>query len=121
MRDCLSKFEAPFASHLLYTHEGLLSDQIPLERAVGIHAGLIWGGNAKKTVVYTDLGISTGMAKGIENAKINNRQVEYRNLGYIPEITEKEIQLEILKKEVEQNFINLNEQNKTTFKIKNKL
>jgi len=32
MRDCLLKGEAPFASHGLYTQEGVLDDTIPEER-----------------------------------------------------------------------------------------
>ena len=32
MADCLKRGEAPFASHLLYTQEGVLDDDIPGER-----------------------------------------------------------------------------------------
>lgn len=80
MRDCFERGEAPFASHLLYTQDGILNDLIPEERMQGINAGLVWGDNAEKTVVYTDLGISRGMEYGIENARITNRPIEYRNL-----------------------------------------
>lgn len=80
IRDCLIRGEAPFASHLLYTQEGVLNDLLPNERQHGIDAGLVWGLAADMTVVYTDLGISKGMEYGIEAAKIQNRPVYYRTL-----------------------------------------
>lgn len=80
MRDCLQRGEAPYASHLLYTQPGVLDDDKPDERALGIEAGLQWGAVAYKTVVYTDLGISEGMRQGIDRAKCDNRDVEYRTL-----------------------------------------
>jgi hypothetical protein len=81
LRDCLQRGEAPFASHLLYTQEGVLDDNLPKERALGIEAGLVWGEMAEKTVVYTDLGITDGMKKGIKRANEQGRLVEHRNLS----------------------------------------
>lgn len=101
MRDCLSRGEAPYASHLLYAQEGLLDDTVAAERALGIHAGLIWGSQASKTVVYEDLGLSSGMKKGIERAQKEGRAVEFRTLGFVPEPTAGEIALETLRLEVE--------------------
>lgn len=80
VRDCLMRGEAPIASHLLYTQEGILNDDIPEERKYGIDAGLAWGGVADATVVYTDRGISKGMEYGIARAKSEGRPVEYRTL-----------------------------------------
>lgn len=80
MRDSLSRGEAPLASHLLYTQEGILDDSIPDERNRGIEAGLTWGKHANKTIVYTDLGITEGMELGIQRAKEEGREVEYREL-----------------------------------------
>ena len=80
MRDCLSRGEAPIASHLLYTQPGILDDNISSERQWGIDAGLEWGMLAEVSVVYTDLGISRGMQYGIDAAKKAGRQVEYRTL-----------------------------------------
>lgn len=94
LRDSLSKGEAPYASHLLYAQEGLLNDDIAHERALGIHAGLLWGKFATKTVVYTDLGISSGMERGIKRAREENREIEYRELGFIPTVMPEEIVLE---------------------------
>lgn len=81
MHDCFMRGEYPFASHLLYTQKGILDDTIPEERKLGIEAGLTWGKFAKKTVVYTDLGISKGMEFGIAEAKKQKRPIEYRNLN----------------------------------------
>ena len=51
MADCLRRNEAPFASHILYTQPGVLDDNIPAERKLGIEAGLAWGTCADATVV----------------------------------------------------------------------
>lgn len=80
MRDCLLRGEAPFASHLLYTQDGILDDKLPAERAAGIEAGLQWGAAAEATVVHTDFGISSGMAQGVKRAKEMGRPIEYRTL-----------------------------------------
>lgn len=81
MRDCLMRGEAPIASHLLYTQDGILDDNIPKERQLGIDAGLLWGAEAEKTVVYADRGMSKGMRYGIEVAEKIGRPVEYRSLN----------------------------------------
>lgn len=78
MKDCLSRGEAPFASHLLYTQP--LNDLLEDERALGIEAGLAWGKVADATVVYTDRGISKGMQYGIDRAVKEGREIEYRTL-----------------------------------------
>ena len=80
MNDCLLKGEAPFASHLLYTQPNVLDDDVPVERQLGIDAGLEWGKMAELTVVYDDLGVSKGMEYGIANAKAAGREIEYRQL-----------------------------------------
>jgi len=48
LRDCLMRGEAPFASHLLYTQPGVLNDNIPEERALGINAVLVWAEKSSK-------------------------------------------------------------------------
>lgn len=80
LRDCLIRQEAPFASHGLYTLPGVLDDTDPLERELGIEAGLAWGATADITAVYTDLGISEGMKRGIERAYHEGRPVTHRSL-----------------------------------------
>lgn len=81
MRDCLMRGEAPFASHLLYTQPGVLDDNIPIERGLGITAGLLWGDKADATVVYVGFGISLGMLTGIAVARLAGRPVEFRGVG----------------------------------------
>jgi hypothetical protein len=78
VRDSLARGEAPLASHLFYTC--VLDDTVPAERELGIEAGLVWGEAADLTAVYTDLGISAGVTRGIEAATGRGRLVEYRSL-----------------------------------------
>lgn len=80
VRDSLLRGEAPIASHLLYTQPGILDDAVPSERAQGIDAGLAWRAVAHASVVYTDRGISKGMAYGIAAAEAAGVPVEYRTL-----------------------------------------
>jgi hypothetical protein len=80
MADCLRRGEAPFASHCLYIAPGVLRDDVPEERELGIKAGLAWGEAAEATIVFTDLGISRGMLLGIEAARHAGRPIEYRTI-----------------------------------------
>lgn len=61
VKHSLSKGEAPIASHLLFTQPGILNDNDPLERQLGIDAGLAWRGVADLVAFYVDLGWSNGM------------------------------------------------------------
>ena len=67
MLDCLMRGEAPYASHLLYTQPGILDDEIPSERRLGIAAGLAWGAHAEQVVFYMDMGCSPGMQAAREH------------------------------------------------------
>lgn len=80
VRDSLSRGEAPIASHLLYTQPGILRDDIPSEHQWGIAGGLAWRKVAQASVVYTDRGISEGMAYGIAMAYEANIPVEFRSI-----------------------------------------
>jgi hypothetical protein len=80
MADSIARGEAPFASHLLYTQEGILDDRKPDEREKGILAGLAWGARAHATVVYTDYGITPGMKFGIDAATKAGRPIFYRTI-----------------------------------------
>ncbi len=80
MRHCLMRGEAPYASHGLYTQPGVLDDDDPDERHQGILGGFAWRAVAELTVVFTDLGISSGMQYGIDHAIEQGRPVEYRTL-----------------------------------------
>lgn len=81
MRDCIKRSEAPFASHGLYTQPGVLRDDVPEERKLGIDAGFAWREASDLTVVYDDLGYSSGMKAGIAHAETMKHPIEYRQLG----------------------------------------
>lgn len=81
LRDSLARGEAPIASHLLYTQDGVLDDDDPAERRAGIEAGLAWHRVADAAVVYTDRGISAGMWWGIITACSAGVPIEYREIG----------------------------------------
>lgn len=68
LADCLRRGETPFASHGLYTQPGVLDDNNPEERKLGIAAGFAWRWAADATVVYTDRGMTRGMQAGIDHA-----------------------------------------------------
>jgi hypothetical protein len=80
LADCLRRGEAPFASHLLYTQPGVLDDDVPGERTLGIEAGLAWGERADLVAVYVDLGWSTGMHLGMKRAYEQGRPVVERTI-----------------------------------------
>jgi hypothetical protein len=80
VRDSLSRGEAPIASHLLYTQEGILDDDVPDERMLGIDAGLAWKGVAEKHVFYVDYGYSKGMVYARYYATMNNVPIEERRI-----------------------------------------
>ena len=79
MLDSLSRGEAPFASHMLYTQ--VLDDDVADQRALGISAGLAWGRKADFTALYVDRGISGGMRLGIKAAVACGRLIVERRLG----------------------------------------
>jgi hypothetical protein len=93
LADCIERNEAPFASHGLYTQDGVLDDDRPEERQLGILAGFSWRAVAEATVVYRDLGYSKGMIEGVDDAHrllkmaASHRDtrcdhvIEYRELG----------------------------------------
>lgn len=81
LRDCIERGESPLASHMLYTQEGVLDDSNPLQRSLGIQCGLEWATKADATVVYDDLGVSSGMQAGISHAGLLGRPVEYRKIA----------------------------------------
>lgn len=79
MHDCLvHRGEAPYASHGLYTQPGVLDDDIPAERQLGIEAGFAYREVADVSAFYVDFGMSAGMSYGLMHATKNNRPVQYR-------------------------------------------
>ena len=81
VRDCLKRGDAPIVSHLLFTQPGILRDEVPEERSLGMRAEFAWTAVAEAVVVYTDRGISRGMKAGIAVAEKHKIPVEYRTLG----------------------------------------
>lgn len=80
VKDMLRRNEAPIASHLLFTQEGILDDLKPEERTLGIDAGHAWLMVTEGIAFYTDFGISKGMEIAIERAKNKFLSVEFRTL-----------------------------------------
>lgn len=81
MRDCILRGEAPFGSHLLYTQPGVLDDDTPADRTLGINAGFAWRQAAELTVFYVDEGWSGGMKAGLADAEAKGLPYEKRALG----------------------------------------
>ena len=77
---CLSLGEAPFASHHLYPW--VMDDTDELERAFGIKCGLAWGQHADLVAVFSDLGVSPGMAAAIEHYSKLGKRIEWRKLPH---------------------------------------
>lgn len=80
VRDCVTRGEAPIASHLLFTQPGILRDELPEERALGIEAGLAWAPVAECSIFYEDRGWSRGMVAALDRAKAEGRAFEIRRL-----------------------------------------
>lgn len=78
-RDMLKRGEAPFASHLIYPQ--LFEGYTEEIRQMGMAAGRVWIPAAELTVVYTDLGVSEGMIRGIAKAEAEGVPVERRSLS----------------------------------------
>lgn len=76
--DCARRGEAPYASHLLCTQ--FLNDADPEDRKLGMAIGSAWSEAGEKRAVYTDLGVSGGMSAGIEEARYQGQEIEYRTL-----------------------------------------
>lgn len=78
MHDSLMRGESPFLSHLLYTQ--VLDDRKPSERELGMQAAFKWYAAADYVVVYEDMGITSGMEKGIGVALLSSVPVWYRKI-----------------------------------------
>jgi hypothetical protein len=81
VNDCVHRGEAVQVSHLLYTLPGILNDNSPEERQLGMECGWAWMRVAEAVVVYSDFGISPGMALGITHALSLGLLIEYRVLS----------------------------------------
>lgn len=95
VRDCVHNDEAPIASHLLFTQEGILDDGISGERELGIAAGLAWVHVADLSVFYTDRGWSSGMLAALEKCVLDMREFEFRALYHYVQMPD--VEHEIIK------------------------
>lgn len=80
VRDCLTRGEAPIASHLLFTQAGVLNDHKAEERKLGIDAGLAWSEVADAAVFYADYGFSFGMQCALKAHSERQTPIEVRYL-----------------------------------------
>ena len=81
MHDCLVNHnESPYASHLLYTRNNVLRDEVPEDRKLGIKAGFYWRDVAEETVFYIDLGQTPGMKLGVEDIWKKSKSYSERKL-----------------------------------------
>lgn len=78
MADCIRRGESPMASHHLLP--AILMDDSPYERQLGIRAGLAWGVHAAAICVYSQLGVSPGMAQAISAYKDMGKPIEWRGI-----------------------------------------
>ena len=82
---------APYASHALYTLPGVLNDEDPSERKLGMRAGFSWGRCAESRWVMEDFGISNGMKLGIQEAEKLGQKISRRKVYGFPERWEKSV------------------------------
>lgn len=92
MRDALLRGESPYASHALLTQPGVLRDELPDERELGIAAGFEWRGQAQLTAFYTDLGWSDGMQHALRHCCATAQPYTERRLSirWHSELTERQ-------------------------------
>lgn len=80
MADSLARGEAPIASHLLYTQEGILNEGVPAERKRGILAGMAWAARADLVAFYVDHGWSGGMVLAWRHWTAHDMDIDTRSL-----------------------------------------
>lgn len=107
MLDALGRNEAPYASHALYTQPSVLDDAVLQERELGIQAGFHWGALADARVLYIDLGISRGMARGLKQSMKIGQTVEFRSIqswhrhSYLEQVQTGAVPLHLLEEAVD--------------------
>jgi hypothetical protein len=78
LQDSIMRGESPLAFHMLYTQKGVLNDDDPTQRKLGMDAAFDWYECAHAVIVYEDLGVSNGMHDGIAHAKKLGIPIERR-------------------------------------------
>lgn len=84
LADAIRQGYAPFASHLLYTQQGVLDDDLVAERELGIALGEAWRPVATITLFYVDLGWSSGMLRAKEHCESGGHDYRIRQIGVEP-------------------------------------
>ena len=77
--DSLKRGESAIASHKIWP--GILDDDNPEERQLGIEAGLAWVQVADLMIIYSDHGISDGMENAMSRARLHGIPIETREIG----------------------------------------
>lgn len=80
MRDCVLRGESPYASHGLLTQPGVLDDNNPAERELGIELGFAWRDVSNMSVFYVDKGWSAGMWQALVQCGKAGARFEIRRL-----------------------------------------
>ena len=78
VKDCISKGESPLNMYMMF--DNCLDLCNPNNVSLVHKMKESWGMLAKKTVVYTDLGVSEEMLEGITDAAARGHEVEFRKL-----------------------------------------
>ena len=90
LKHALLQGNSPIAPHLLWGNPDgkVLNDCIPIERQYGLEAASWWyhPDVVDAIVAYCDLKISPGMWTGIQRAVEAGIPIEYRTIGWVPEL-----------------------------------
>jgi hypothetical protein len=78
MLDSVGRGESPFMAHLLFSQ--VLDDMAVGQREQAFDLAFSWYASADSVAVYTDLGISEGMERGIGHAKSLGLKVDERTV-----------------------------------------
>lgn len=78
VRDSLGRGESPYASHGFFTQ--FLNDDVPIDRKLGINAGLAWADAADEVIYYMDLGMSNGMRFALRKHAQQKRKINVRTI-----------------------------------------
>ena len=88
LKHALLQADSPIGFHLLWADGEILNDCIPIERQYGFLAASEWyhPDVVSAIVVYGDLKISKGMALGIQRGIDAGIPIQYRTIGWTPDV-----------------------------------
>lgn len=81
LRNCILRNESPYASHWMIAESGILNEDDPAERKLGIELGHLWITHDNTSIFYLDRGFSHGMALGLQARLRIDRKFIFRILG----------------------------------------